>query len=104
MENLEFEFNISGGECKARQKFSLVGIVASGNLEVLMEPCDLQGKCRFEIKTMARGFAASWEAVIKDFMERFKPADLLISINDHAASPSVVSLRLDQAYETLTEL
>jgi hypothetical protein len=37
-----------------------------------------------------------------DFMARFRPANLLVEINDHAASPAVVSLRLDQAYELLT--
>ena len=38
-----------------------------------------------------------------DFMDRNKPRDVLFSINDLSAIPPVVSLRLDQALEKLTE-
>lgn len=102
MEHLEYEFKEAGGETKARQSYVLTGVVASGNLEVLMQPKNLEGGCRFVIDTAANGFAASWQAVLMDFMARFRPANLLVEINDHAASPAVVSLRLDQAYELLT--
>lgn len=102
MEHLEYEFKERGGETKAVQAYVLTGVVASGNLEVLMQFENLQGGCRFVIDTAANGFADSWQAVLRDFMARFRPANLLVSINDHAASPAVVSLRLDQAYESLT--
>lgn len=102
MEHLEYEFKEQGGKTEARRPYVLVGVVASGNLEVLMEGCELGGGCRFVIDTAASGFAASWQAVLADFMARFQPANLLVSINDHAASPAVVSLRLDQAYEIMT--
>ena len=102
MEHLEYEFKDAGGSTQAVQPFSLLGVVASGNLEVLMECTPQNGKCRFVIDTAASGFAATWQAVIADFIERQHPANLLVSINDHAASPAVVSLRLDQAYEMLT--
>lgn len=102
MEHLEYEFE-GGGKSRFKQPFSIVGVVASGNLEVLAEPADLGGKCLFSIDTTATGFARTWEAVLRDFMERHQPANLRISINDQAASPSVVSLRLDQAIEALQE-
>ncbi len=101
MEHLEYEFVTSGAAAAARKKFCLVGVVASGNLEVLLEPQELGGKCVFSIDTAASGFAATWQAVIADFIDRYHPANLKVSINDNAASPAVVSLRLDQAYETL---
>ena len=76
-------------------------MVASGNLEVLIERKPLGGACRFIIETSADGFGEIWEAVLTDFMARHAPADLLVSIHDHAASPAVVSLRLDQAMEKM---
>jgi len=103
MEHLEYEFKEVGGETAAARTYVLVGVVASGNLEVLMEVAELEGGCRFSIDTSASGFSQSWQAVIADFMERFRPGNVLVSINDHGASPAVVSLRLDQAYEMLVE-
>jgi len=78
-------------------------VVSSGNLEVLIESADLQGGCSVEIKTAARGFGAIWEAVIGDFNKRWQLADTRISINDMGATPAVVSLRLDQAVESVVE-
>lgn len=100
MEHLEYEFE-GGGDAGFRKRFSIVGVVSSGNLEVMAEAVDLGGRCRFSIDTAAEGFAAAWEAVLRDFMERHRPANLRVSINDGAASPSVVGLRLDQAMESL---
>ncbi|OGV35411.1 MAG: malonate decarboxylase acyl carrier protein [Lentisphaerae bacterium GWF2_45_14] len=102
MEHLEYTFKSSGGICKIRKIFSIVGVVASGNLEVMMERKNLDGGSHFVIDTSAQGFDEAWKAVITDFIERNKPSDLLVSINDNAASPAVVSMRLDQAFEDLT--
>lgn len=74
----------------------LVGVVASGNLEVMVEPAD-GGDCTFEVATSARGFASIWEAVVRDFHDRHGLAGARVSINDMGATPAVVSLRLDQA-------
>ena len=81
----------------------LVGLVASSNLEVLAEPANLDGKCRFEISTSVAGYGDAWKSVIEDFMDRHKPRNVIFSINDFAAIPPIVSLRLDQAWETLLE-
>jgi len=102
MEQLKYEFKGKPGGARAVCPHVLVGVVGSGNLEVLMEPKALDGKCRFEVSTAAKGFGKIWQVVLSDFVERSGAGDLLVSINDFAASPSVVSLRLDQAFETLT--
>jgi malonate decarboxylase delta subunit len=79
----------------------VVGVVGSGNLEVLIEGAQLNGACTIEVKTAAIGFGAIWEAVIRDFHQRWPLADVRIAINDVGATPAVVSLRLDQAVETM---
>ena len=74
----------------------LVGVVGSGNLEVLLEPA-AGTQCDIHIETSARGFGAIWEAVLHDFHARHGFKGLRVSINDMGATPAVVSLRLDQA-------
>ncbi len=98
MEHLQFEFKASGNRPCGRDSV-LVGVVSSGNLEVMVESADLNGACQVEVNTSARGFAAIWQAVLGDFAERHDLTDLRISINDGGATPAVVSLRLDQAIE-----
>ena len=74
----------------------LVGVVGSGNLEVLLEPAGAPG-CSLHVETSARGFGAIWQAVLDDFHARHDLAGVRISVNDMGATPAVVSLRLDQA-------
>jgi malonate decarboxylase delta subunit len=100
METLNFRFE--GGHRKLDTSPQLVGVVSSGNLEVLIEPAPLNGACEIEVKTAANGFGATWQAVMADFHARWRLADTRIAINDMGATPAVVSLRLDQAVETMT--
>jgi malonate decarboxylase delta subunit len=81
----------------------LVGVVGSGNLEVLLEPAS-GSECAVHVETSARGFGAIWEAVVHDFHERHPLAGLRVSINDMGATPAVVSLRLDQAISEIREM
>ena len=74
----------------------LVGVVGSGNLEVLVEPVP-GSDCTIRIETSARGFGEIWSAVVRDFHARHPLGGLRVSINDMGATPAVVSLRLDQA-------
>ena len=74
----------------------LVGVVASGNLEVLVELAATD-QCEVRVETSARGFGAIWAAVLQDFQARHGYKGLSVSINDMGATPAVVSLRLDQA-------
>jgi malonate decarboxylase delta subunit len=101
METLNYRFD--NGARRLKPAPELVGVVSSGNLEVLIEEAPGSGALSIEIKTAARGFGAIWEAVMQDFQQRWQLADARISINDMGATPAVVSLRLDQAVEAMTE-
>ena len=94
METLHFAFD--GGRALAPFAPVLVGVVASGNLEVLVEPAAGSG-CRIAIDTSARGFGPIWEAVLRDFHARHGLAGVAVAIHDMGATPAVVGLRLDQA-------
>jgi malonate decarboxylase delta subunit len=98
MEQLQFVFT-GGILAKDRKGHALVGVVASGNLEVMIEPSALNGRMEVVVNTAARGFGKTWQAVLTDFHARHPLADVVISINDVGATPAVVSLRLDQAVE-----
>jgi malonate decarboxylase delta subunit len=99
MESLQFQW---AGHCAAGHFAPiLVGVVGSGNLEVLLEPRASSLDCTVHIDTSARGFAPIWEAVLRDFQARHRLAGIAISINDMGATPAVVSLRLDQAVAEL---
>ena len=75
---------------------AITGVVASGNLEVLLERVLGDTRCEVTIKTAVEGFSDVWRAVIDDFIERHSPGGLRISINDGGARPDTVSLRLAQ--------
>jgi len=98
MQTLEFEV----GPCANPDRnigSGLVGVVGSGNLEVLFEPAELNGKVKFVIETSVHGFDETWQAVTRSCAERYRLANLVITINDAGATPAVVSLRLMQAVE-----
>lgn len=99
LETLDFSF--SGGRLAGAFAPVLVGVVGSGNLEVMLEPADGNG-CAVRVETSARGFGSIWQAVMNDFHARHPLAGVRISINDMGATPAVVSLRLDQAVAEIT--
>lgn len=99
METLNFRFE--KGSKQLALPVNMVGVVSSGNLEVLIESIELGGGCEVEIKTAAVGFGAIWQAVITDFHSLWSLANVRILINDAGATPAVVSLRLDQAVESV---
>ncbi|MGH9158464.1 MAG: malonate decarboxylase acyl carrier protein, partial [Vicinamibacteraceae bacterium] len=100
MEHLEFTF--PGRRAPAgRKRAVLVGVVGSGNLEVLLELTPLGGACRVVVDTAEAGFGETWQAVLENFSRRHGLGDLLVSINDLGATPAVVALRLDQAVHEL---
>ena len=82
---------------------ALVGVVASGNLEVLAERVLPDTECEIAVATSARGFGDVWAAVVADFVERRSPGGLRLSINDGGATPDTVALRLAQAVRSLEE-
>ena len=99
MEHLKFAF--AGQQVPQKFEAILVGVVGSGNLEVLMEPGQDPAHCTLSITTSARGFGPIWEAVAQSFQARHQLGGVTISINDMGATPAVVSLRLDQAAASL---
>ena len=102
MEQLRFDFDGKRAPRNAAGH-ALVGVVASGNLEVMIEPAALNGRMQVVVITAARGFDKTWRAVLEDFNARHPLADVLVSINDAGATPAVVSLRLDQAVEAFEQ-
>lgn len=101
MEHLHYQFEAGARSVPPGARAAVVGVVGSGNLEVLIEAASLDGACAIDISTAAVGFGATWQAVMADFQQRWQLADARIAINDMGATPAVVSLRLDQAVETL---
>jgi len=102
MEDLRFERSVSARAGGSRAS-AIVGVVASGNLEVLVERVLPDTECAVDIKTAAVGFGEVWTAVIGDFVERHSPGGLRFSINDGGARPDTVSLRLAQAVRLIAE-
>jgi malonate decarboxylase delta subunit len=101
METLHFDYE-NGSPIAAPAKPALAGVLGSGNLEVLVEAIDLNGRFRVEITTAAVGFGRIWKAVMDDVFDRWRLADIRVSINDAGATPAVVALRVDQALEEFT--
>ena len=95
MENLKIrhtaKHRLAGGTDQA-----IVGVVASGNLEVLLERVLPGAHCEIDISTSVKGFDDIWRAVVAEFVERSSPGGLRISINDGGARPDTVYLRLMQ--------
>ena len=100
MENLTFHHDtaraLGGGG-----KQAIVGVVASGNLEVLAERVETDRRCVVAVATAATGFGDVWTAVVRDFVERLSPGGVRFSINDGGARPDTVMLRLMQAARAL---
>jgi malonate decarboxylase delta subunit len=76
-----------------------VGVVGSGDLEVLLEPSP-DGRTHVVVNTSVDGFEATWKNVLDRFFARFQGA-VSIEINDFGATPGTVMLRLAQAAEGL---
>jgi malonate decarboxylase delta subunit len=82
---------------RGNRQMAIIGVVASGNLEVLTERVLPENECVVEIRTAAEGFGEVWAAVVADFVERHSPGGIRFAINDGGARPDTVSLRLAQA-------
>ena len=93
MERIEFDY-------PATRKVSgraHVGVVGSGDLEVLLEPA-AGNSSHVLIRTSVDGFRETWKAVLDRFFSRYDGA-VRIEINDAGATPGSVQLRLEQAVE-----
>jgi malonate decarboxylase delta subunit len=102
MEKLTFTLDAATPAGGTRQQ-AIIGVVASGNLEVLLERGASPALCTVEIATAAHGFGAVWEAVLNDFAARRAAGGLRIAINDGGARPDTVALRLAQGVRMIEE-
>jgi malonate decarboxylase delta subunit len=89
--------HIALSRAKGSRLQAVVGVVASGDLEVLVERILPDGECEVDIRTPITGFGDVWRAVVADFVQLRSPGGLKLSVNDGGARPDMVSLRLAQA-------
>ena len=77
-----------------------VGVVASGDLEILLEPLASGDGDVVEVRvrTSVNGFDTVWHDVLERFFAR-TPLAGRWELNDFGATPGVVNLRLRQASE-----
>jgi malonate decarboxylase delta subunit len=93
MERIEFDYPAQ----RQVPRRAHVGVVGSGDLEVLLEPA--QGnRAHVLIRTSVDGFRDTWKAVLDRFFAKYNGA-VRIEINDAGATPGSVLLRLEQAVE-----
>jgi malonate decarboxylase delta subunit len=95
METLSFEYNAKGRLTLRAH----VGVVASGDLEVLIEPSD-KPKTIVRVRTSVDGYTEVWKAVLDRIFARFERT-ANVQINDFGATPGTVTLRLEQAIEAV---
>ncbi len=93
IETLSYEYPAS----EPVERRAHVGVVASGNCEILLEPASHDG-ASVVVRTSVTGFGATWQAVLGRFFVR-NPVAVQVEINDFGATPAVVALRLEQALE-----
>lgn len=96
MEILNFEF--PSAPLPPASGFCLCGVLGSGNLELMLQTHAAE-HCAVTVRTSARGFGETWRAVLADFAARYAVGGACIEINDLGATPAVVSLRLQQAWQ-----
>ncbi|MGM0876060.1 MAG: malonate decarboxylase subunit delta [Bacillota bacterium] len=93
MESITYTFPAT----KRIDRFAHVGVVGSGDLEIMMEPSG-NSQTEVTIRTGITGFKNTWESVIQRFFTQHDVA-AKVKINDFGATPGVVKLRLEQVLE-----
>lgn len=108
MEHLTFDYPAR----RAVTTRAHVGVVGSGDLEVLLSPPDGGGvsggaggvsgadalTAHVVVRTSVDGYSHIWKSVLDRFFTRYDGA-AQIEINDFGATPGVVALRLAEAVE-----
>ena len=95
METMNFEYEAK----EPLTRRAHVGVVGSGDLEVLIEPSN-KPATRVRVRTSVNGYAEVWKGVLDRFFSRFDRA-AKVEINDFGATPGTVTLRLEQAAEAM---
>jgi len=94
MERLEYSF-AAGLPAPGR---TVTGVVASGDLEVLLEP-NAAGSTTVAVQTSVNGYAGTWTALLERVLGTGTLPAARIEINDNGATPGVVRMRIEQAFE-----
>lgn len=103
MEKISYEF-AAGDPAKGRV---LTGVVGSGDLEVLIEPphdSHRTGITTIQVSTSVDGMNSVWEALLRRIFTAAVLPAMKIEINDFGATPGVVRLRIEQAFEELRQV
>ena len=79
-----------------------VGVVASGDLEILLESTPASDEATVRVRTSVDGFDTVWREVLQRFFTH-TPLAGRWELNDFGATPAVVTLRLRQAAEAALE-
>jgi len=96
MEKLEYTF-AAGQPAQGR---TVTGVVASGDLEVLLEPGQ-DGTTTVAVQTSVDGYGGNWTALLERVLGPGTLPAARIEINDNGATPGVVRMRIEQAFEEL---
>lgn len=81
----------------------LVGVVGSGDLEVLIEP-GLAGQTQIVVNTSVDGSGHLWRSLFDRIFQALPDAHAMqIEINDFGATPGVVRMRLEQGLELIKQ-
>ena len=95
----EHEFTYSAGAPAIGR--TVVGVVGSGDLEVLLEPAPA-GRTIVRVTTSVDGYGAVWQAQLDRIFcgSLVGPtgAAVKLEINDFGATPAVVGMRIAQAF------
>jgi malonate decarboxylase delta subunit len=78
-----------------------IGVVASGDLEVLLDEAPEADVADVRVRTSVDGFDTVWHATLERFFAH-TPLAGRWELNDFGATPAVVTLRLRQAAEAAT--
>ncbi|MTI16849.1 malonate decarboxylase acyl carrier protein [Rhodobacteraceae bacterium RKSG542] len=79
-----------------------LGVVGSGDLEMIIESKEQGGAVSFQILSPVTGFDDLWKRVADAFVRESGLGNAHIEINDNNATPAVVMLRLRQALAEAT--
>jgi malonate decarboxylase delta subunit len=97
MQTLTYRFPAS----RSLSRRTHIGVVASGDLEVLLDAVQDADVADVRVRTSVDGFDTVWHATLERFFTH-TPLAGRWELNDFGATPAVVTLRLRQAAEAAT--
>jgi len=97
MQTLRYRFPAN----RPMQRRTHIGVVASGDLEVLLDEGEDADVADVRVRTSVDGFDTVWHATLERFFTH-TPLAGRWELNDFGATPAVVTQRLRQAAEAAT--